>query len=121
MKKIAYSGLAFALPFLAFAQPQVNSVQDAGGFVIALINNVAVPVVFALAFIVFIWGVFTYFVAGGHNEEKRDQGKQLMLYGLIGLAVMVTVWGLVQVLVGSVGLQNNPPKLPNAVPAGQVR
>ena len=123
MKKFAYTALALALALVAtpvFAQPRVDSVQDAGGFLVGLINNVAVPVIFALAFIVFIWGVFSYFIAGGHDEERRDKGKQLMLYGIIGFFVMVSVWGLVNILVGSVDLENDgPADLPNAIEPGR--
>ncbi len=107
MKKLGYLGAAFALPFLALAQnTAVNSVNDAGNTIIGLINNVAVPLVFALAFIVFIWGIFQYFIQGGHDEEKREAGKQLMLWGLIGFFVMVSVWGLVHILVGTFGFNN---------------
>lgn len=118
MKKFAYTAFALALsiPAVAYAQPHVDSVQDAGTFFVGLIENVAVPVIFSLAFIVFIWGVFQYFIAGGHDEEKRDKGKQLMLYGILGFFVMVSVWGLVNILVGSVDLDNQgPADIPNAV------
>jgi len=118
MKKLFYgaSALALALPLaVVHAQQQVDSVQDAGAFFVGLINNVAVPVIFALAFIVFIWGIFVYFIAGGSDEEKRKQGKSLMIWGLIGFFLMVSIWGLVNILVGSVGLENEgPADLPQA-------
>jgi len=114
MKKFAYAATAFVLPLLAAAQTRVDSVEDLGSLVINLINNVAVPVVFALAFIVFIWGVFQYFVQGGQDEEKRDAGKNLMLYGLIGFFIMVSVWGLVNILVGTVRLNESVPNYPVA-------
>ncbi|MGE5541377.1 MAG: pilin [Bacillota bacterium] len=112
MKKLGFIGAAFALPYLAFAQ--INSAFDAGRIIIDLINNVAVPIVFALAFIVFIWGIFQYFIQGGHDEEKREGGKQLMLWGLIGFFVMVSVWGLVHVLTGTFNLNSNVPTYPTA-------
>lgn len=112
MKKFGIIGATLAFPFLAFAQ--VNSVQDAGSFLIGLINNVAVPVIFALAFIVFIWGVFQVFILGGTNEEAKENGRALMLYGLIGFFVMVSVWGLVHILTGSVNLSNQVPSYPTA-------
>ena len=119
MKKLVYSALALVLGLTAlpvFAQPRVSSVQDAGRFFTDIITNVAVPVIFALAFIVFIWGIFLYFIAGGHDEEKRKSGKQLMLWGILGFFIMVSVWGLVNILVGSVGLDNQgPQQLPRAV------
>jgi hypothetical protein len=114
MKKLGYIVAALLVPGLAFAQAQVNSVQDLGAFVISLINNIGVPVIFALAFIAFIWGVFQYFILGGADEEKKQKGQALMLYGIIGFFVMISVWGLVRILTGSVGLNNNVPTYPVA-------
>lgn len=80
---------------------------------IVLIDNVLVPLIFAMAFIVFLYGIFQYFILGGANEEKRDTGKQLMLYGFIGFFIMVSVWGIVNLLVGSFGLSSQSrPQLP---------
>lgn len=116
MKKFVYAASAFMLPLLAGAQQSVTSVQQLGSYFISLIEDIAVPVIFALAFLIFIWGVFQYFVAGGADEEKRDKGKMLMLYGLIGFFIMVSVWGLVNILIGSVRLDdtvNYPDPTPN--------
>lgn len=112
MKKLGYITSALAFPFLAFAQ--VNSINQAGSIIIGLINNVAVPIVFALAFIVFIWGIFQYFIQGGHDEEKREAGRSLMLWGLIGFFIMVSVWGLVRILTGTFNLNQVPPEYPVA-------
>lgn len=77
------------------------------------INTVAVPLIFAVAFIVFLFGVFRYFIVGGANPEKRKEGTQLIVYALIGFAVMICVWGLVNLLVGTLGFTNNTrPALP---------
>ncbi len=122
MKKLGLIGAVLVFPLIAFAQTgTVTSVQGAGEFIIGLINNVAVPVVFALAFIVFIWGVFQVFILGGTNEEAKEKGRALMLWGLIGFFVMVSVWGLVRILTGSVGLQNNVPSYPVAPTTGGPR
>ena len=69
-----------------------------------IINRILVPLLFAVAFIVFLWGIFEYFIAGAANEEKRKLGKQFILYALIGFFVMISVWGLVNVLVNTFGL-----------------
>jgi hypothetical protein len=105
MKKLAYTASAFMLPMLAFAQ--AANVQELGQTVITIINTVLVPLIFALAFIVFLWGVFQVFIAGAADEEKREQGKSLMIYGLIGFFVMVSVWGLVNLLVGTFNLNQS--------------
>ena len=101
---------AFALPLVSFAA--VGSISDAGSLVITTINNVLVPVLFAVAFIVFLWGVFYTFILGAASEEVKDKGKNLMLWGLIGFFVMISVWGLVNVLTGSISLNPGPPVLP---------
>jgi NADH:ubiquinone oxidoreductase subunit 2 (subunit N) len=110
MKKLAYIAASFALPALALAQ--VQNVQDLGTTIEDIINRVLVPLIFALAFVVFLWGVFQYFIAGASDEEKRESGKSLMIYGLIGFFVMVSVWGLVNLLVGTFPLETNPPQFP---------
>jgi NADH:ubiquinone oxidoreductase subunit 2 (subunit N) len=113
LKKIfAYVSVLFAVPALAFAQ-QVTSIQSGAQFLINFINTVAVPVIFAIAFIVFIFGVLQYFILGHGDEEKQSQGRTLILYGLIGFFVMVSVWGLVNILLGSVGLNGNVPAYPS--------
>ena len=66
--------------------------------------NLLVPVIFAIAFIVFIWGIFTYFIAGGANDEQRQKGRQLAFWGIVGFAIMVSVWGLINLVTNSLGL-----------------
>ncbi|MEK7604482.1 MAG: hypothetical protein AAB442_01650 [Patescibacteria group bacterium] len=105
MKKlIAFTSGAFAvlaLPLIAAAAP-VSNLSGVGTFIIDTINNIIVPVLFAVAFIVFIWGAFQTFIAGATSDDVKEKGKNLMLWGLIGFFVMVSVWGLVNILTGSV-------------------
>lgn len=96
---------AFALPLVSFAA--ISNVSDVGGFVITTINNVIVPVLFAVAFIVFLWGAFNTFILGANSDDVKEKGKSLMLYGLIGFFVMVSIWGLVNILVGTISFSNN--------------
>ena len=108
MKKalvIASGTLAvFALPLVSLAA--VNNLSDAGSFVINIINNVLVPVLFAVAFIVFLWGAFYTFILGANSDDVKEKGKSLMLWGLIGFFVMVSIWGLVNILTGTVQFGN---------------
>lgn len=66
-----------------------------------IINNVLVPLLFGVAFIVFLWGMFRYFILGAANEEKRAEGQKLLIYGLIGFFVMLSLWGIVNVVKGT--------------------
>ncbi|MBP6869017.1 MAG: hypothetical protein KBC16_02810 [Candidatus Pacebacteria bacterium] len=74
--------------------------------ILDVIDSVVIPVIFAVAFLVFIWGVYRYFIAGAAQEEKRDEGKKFVLWGIIGFVVMISVWGIVNLLVTTLGFDN---------------
>ncbi|MBI2046367.1 MAG: hypothetical protein HYT28_03040 [Parcubacteria group bacterium] len=85
-------------------------------FICATIETILsplIPILFGLALVVFLWGVARYVIRGANDEKERTQGKQIMLWGIIGLFVMVSVWGLVKIVGGAFGLENttNPPKV----------
>ena len=96
------SGIAVSamLPLFAFAQT-INDIEDVGTTIIDIINTVLVPVLFAVAFIVFLWGAFNAFILSAQSEDAKEKGKNLMIWGLIGFFVMISVWGLVNILTGT--------------------
>src|SRR3989344_3931402 len=101
---IASSALAaLALPLVSSAAT-VSNLSGLGTLIINTINNVLVPVLFAVAFIVFLWGAFMAFIVGSQNDTAKEKGKSLMLWGLIGFFVMISIWGLVNILVGTIDL-----------------
>ncbi|MBA3789421.1 hypothetical protein H0X32_03465 [Patescibacteria group bacterium] len=86
-------------PFLVHAQtPPATGITFAAlvGKLVTLVNTSVLPLLYALAFVFFLFGLVRFFFIGG--EEGREKGKQLMLYGLIGLFVLFSVWGIVNVL-----------------------
>jgi len=58
------------------------------------------PFMIGLAFVLFLWGVFK-FVRDAGDDKARTEGKKLMFWGIVGLFVMVCVWALVELLVGT--------------------
>ena len=70
----------------------------------SLLNNVgqvanrAISLLFVIATLVFLWGIIRYVIAG-EDEEKLKEGRQYIIYGLVGLAVMLAVWGIVGAVV----------------------
>ena len=87
--------------------PAYSGIPGILGYFITIINNVLVPLIFAISFVVFLWGVFQYFILGATSEEGAKKGGQLVLYGIIGFAIMISVWGLVNIVVNTFGL-NTP-------------
>jgi len=75
--------------------------------------NLLVPLVFAIAFIVFLWGIFQFFFAKAGDAEARQKGRQFVMWGIIAFAIMISVWGLTNLVVSSLGLESNSrPDLP---------
>jgi hypothetical protein len=80
-------------------------------FICATIGTILsplIPILVTLALIAFFWGVGKYAISGANNEKSREQGKQIMLWGIIGLFVMVSVWGIVNIVEDTFDLDNAP-------------
>ncbi len=71
-----------------------------------IINTAVIPLIFALAIAMFVWGVVQY-VINSDEEAKKEKGKQFMIWGIIALTVMVSVWGLVSILGGTFGINTH--------------
>lgn len=61
------------------------------------IFNPLITLMIAVAVVFFIYGVVE-FIGAANNEEARTKGKQHMVWGIIGLFIMVSVWGIMNVL-----------------------
>ena len=94
------------LPMVASAQAtfDLQYFSGAGTSIIAFINGVLIPLVFALALLVFFWGVFTYFILGAGDEEKRTTGRTYMVYGILGFVIIVAIWGIVALVISLFGV-----------------
>jgi hypothetical protein len=100
MKKIAMgltSLLAFT-PALAFAQTSAATILGT----ISAILNTLIPILIVAGVVFFLYGVLMYVVAA--TPDKKEDGKQKMLWGVIGLFVMVGFWGLIGVISNTFGI-----------------
>jgi hypothetical protein len=107
MKKFGVSLLAFLTPVLVFAQEDFGEINSFVGKISSFINSTLIPLLFGIALLVFLWGIFKYFILGGGDEEKREEGKQLMLYAIIGFVVMVSVFGIVNMIANGLGFSGD--------------
>ena len=76
-------------------------------YVTCIIGKSVIPLLMAVAVVMFVWGAVKFFIIGGDEEKKRDEGKQFMLWGIIALAVMISIWGLVKILGQTFNLETN--------------
>ena len=113
MKKIIISlALISGLtPFFAFAVS--NTFKDLmQNVVINQFIKPVVPILTGLLIIVFIWGVIKFIRA--EDSTKIEEGKQFMLWGVIAIAVVFSIWGLVAVLQKTFDL-NSTTKIPTNI------
>ena len=106
------TSLFFSVPLaVAFAAaPDTAGVDTLGTFLLTIIyfiDRYVVPFIFALAFLIFLWGIYSTFIAGAANEEKRQEGQKILIYGMVGFFIMISLWGLVNLLVGTFGLHRS--------------
>ena len=102
---------AVVLPLIASAQAQ-DIVTPIAKNVLSL-AQVLVTVVFVLAIVAFGWGIVQFIFAGG-DPSKISAAKSFLLWGVIGMAVMASLFGLITFMqtyfgVKSGGLQIAPP------------
>lgn len=72
--------------------------------ILFIINGILVPVIFAVAFIIFLYGIAKAYIFSQGDPVRVQSGHRLMLWGLVGFAVMISIWGLVNVVVNTFGL-----------------
>ncbi len=143
--RIIFALTAFFAPALALAQSSSMSIvqsnaggtwgvfygsggSGAGGLcsgtvcgiastILYLINSVLVPLLFAIAFIVFLYGIAKTYIFSAGEPEEVSKGHKLVLWGLIGFVVMISLWGLVNVVANTFGLYGaSAPHTPTSYP-----
>lgn len=112
-KLIILSGFVLSLslsPVVTFAASECTTgkeIQEVTNLYILFcrlgqIFAAVIPVFISLAVVLFVWGVVMYVIAS--DEEAKKRGKDKMIYGIIGLAVIIAMWGFVKILTNTFGL-----------------
>jgi len=70
--------------------------QSAITLIIGLLNSL-VPIIMGLLLLVFIWGLASFLRSDGDTESQKN-GKRIMTWGVLGVFIAVSVWGLVNLL-----------------------
>ena len=71
------------------------------------------PVIFGIALLVFIWGLVKFISRVGGDEKAVKEGKSLMIWGLVALFVMASIWGILGFFYDDLGFTQ-----PNGRPFG---
>lgn len=76
------------------------------------ILNLIIPFLVLVATVIFIGGIVKYITAGA-DEQKIQQARVFIVWGIIALAVMLTVWGFVNVLISAIFGTTDLPGIPS--------
>lgn len=77
--------------------------MTSSGIIGSVISNIVQPLIqlmFIVAVLVFVWGVVEMII-NASNEEARGDGTKHMMWGLIGLFIMFSVYGILNLLVNT--------------------
>ncbi len=64
-----------------------------------------IPFLGAVAFLVFVWGV-ARFIRSADSEKEIKDSKNLIIWGIIGLFVLIAIWGIITFLRGEFGFND---------------
>lgn len=114
LQKISITSVGVLTPALVFAQGTVST-RGIEELLIAIhrVISLSIPVLISLGVLAFMWGVVLYLFG-----KNKDEGKSMMLWGIIALFVMTSVWGLVGILRGT--LFRTPNDAPQNVNIPQI-
>ena len=119
MRKYLFVLFSFMLPVLSFAQ-NIGPVtpgqgqQTIGGLLLTgqSLLNLVIRVLFVFAILTIVWGAIQFMTTKG--EDKSKEAKNTILWGVVALFVMTSIWGLVGILRRStdVGTGNEKVNIP---------
>lgn len=122
-----FVSLFVVLPMVSFAQGQtsnsspvcdalfggsINTLKDIIDYGTCLIIKSIIPLLFVLAIAIFVYGVVQYFL-NPDNAKKREDARSYIVGALIGMFVLFSISGLVEILRNTFGVEGSPiPLLP---------
>ncbi|MBI3888808.1 hypothetical protein HY311_03385 [Candidatus Nomurabacteria bacterium] len=100
--------LSFFSTKIAYAAPSTSL----NGFIANVDNLIINPLIgllFALAVVYFLYGVLE-FIMNQENEEKKTSGKSHMLWGVIGITIMLGVFTILNIVINTFGIKGVTPE-----------
>lgn len=79
------------------------SVGQLVGRIEDVVINPIVGILFAIAFLIFVWGIVR-FLFNADDENARAQGKQHILWGLVGMFIMIAVKAIITIITSTIGI-----------------
>jgi hypothetical protein len=125
MKKIIAS-LVFVIPAVVSAQA-LSPITNVNNLTTRLLGmgNTFTYLLVALAVIYIVWNVVQYFIKA---ESDRAESGKAIVWGIVGLFIIVSIWGLVNILTNTFKTTPTDQAIPNlgtdtnrgGIPANQI-
>lgn len=92
----------FVAPLSVFATELKDTFESIGELI-----GILTPIIVALALMAFFWGLAMYVLNFSGEDKDKKKGRDMMVYGLLVLFVMVSVWGIVNILQSTFDINQN--------------
>lgn len=88
---------------IANAAPiEPNQIGEALSPLITNIVNPLLMLMFAVATVVFIYGIVRFMISGDVSDESRTQSKWAIFGGVIGMFIMISAWGIIRLVANTI-------------------
>lgn len=89
---------SFLFPRVAYAADITSLMSKVNRVII----NPIILLLFGVALLVFLWGIVE-FLSSPDNEQTKQEGKRHMLWGILGMAIMIGAFGIMQLIIATFG------------------
>lgn len=91
------------IPTISFAA----DLSNLKGLISAVGNILSslIPILFGLAIVYFFWGVGQFILKDAGSDKAREGAKNKILWGIIAIFVMVSIWGIVVFMANIFGIK----------------
>lgn len=98
--------------------PLVTHAQTLQAFfknLLLFFNNVLIPFLLGIAFLIFIINVIRYFIFGSTSQEGQEKARALAMYSVFALVLIIIFWGIIAILAKSTGLSGESAPTPDYI------
>ncbi len=89
--------------------------------ILTFLNDVIIPFFIALAFLVFLWNIARFFIFQGGDEKKHSEARSYAMWSIAAFVFILSIWGIVNLLVGSFAFGPNKTIVPDYMSTKKVR
>jgi hypothetical protein len=75
------------------------------GRINAVIIDPLLALLFAAGLVVFLWGLVQFLMGLSAGSEKTEEGKQHMLWGIVGMFIMVAAAAIIRIITNTFGFE----------------